>query len=158
MIEYSNNFYFIVRISRYISSGSLESKSIEYTVFRNLKRRGLLKDLEEEYIHEKTRKYDNEAIKNDFVTSCLVTTTAIINSKTPRKRTETETEQLESCSGAKFITTGLMIILKRNYLFQLHLPNILPHFHFQNMTSLHFHRGFHYAHSQMGCLLHLKIN
>ena len=58
---------------------------MEYTVFRNLKCRRLLKDLEEEYIHEKRRKYDNEAIKYDFVRSCLVTTTAIINSKTPRK-------------------------------------------------------------------------
>ena len=33
---------------------------------------------------EKRRKY-NEAIENDFVRSYLVTTTAIINSKTPRK-------------------------------------------------------------------------
>ena len=40
---------------------------MEYTVFRNLKRHRLLKDLEEEYIHEKKRKYDNEAIENDFV-------------------------------------------------------------------------------------------
>ena len=57
---------------------------MEYTVFRNLKRRRLLKYLDEEYIHEK-RKYDNEAIENDFVRSYLVTTIAIINSKTPRK-------------------------------------------------------------------------
>ena len=57
------------------------SKSMEYTVFRNLKRRRLL----EEYIHEKRRKYDNEAIENDLVRSYLVTTTAIINSKTSRK-------------------------------------------------------------------------
>ena len=54
---------------------------MEYTVFRNLKRRRLL----EEYIHEKRRKYDNEAIENDLVRSYLVTTTAIINSKTSRK-------------------------------------------------------------------------
>ena len=58
---------------------------MEYTVFRNLKRRRLLKDLEEEYIHEKRRKCDKEAIENDFVTSYLVTTTAIINNKTPKK-------------------------------------------------------------------------
>ena len=58
---------------------------MEYTVFRNLNRRSLLKDLEEEYIHEKRRKYDNEAIENDFLRGCLVTTTAIINSKTPKK-------------------------------------------------------------------------
>ena len=77
-----------------------------------------MKDLEEEYIHEKRRKYDNEAIKNDFATSCLVATTAIINSKTPRKRTETETEQLKSCSGAKFVATGPMIMLKGNYLLE----------------------------------------
>ena len=54
---------------------------MEYTVFRNLKRSRLL----EEYIHEKRRKFDNEAIENDFVRSYLVTTTAIINSKTSRK-------------------------------------------------------------------------
>ena len=144
--------------TRHISFGSLESKSIGYTAFRNLKRRRLLKDLEEEYIHEKRRKYDNEVIKNDFVTSYLVTTTAIINSKTPRKQTETETKQLESCSGAKFITTGLMIILERNYLFEFHYPNILLDFHFQNMTSLNFHPGFYYPHTQMRFLLHLKIN
>ena len=41
-----------------------------------------MKDLEEDYIHEKRRKYDNEAIENDFVRSYLVKT---INSKTPRK-------------------------------------------------------------------------
>ena len=58
---------------------------MEYAVFRNLERSRLLKDLEEECIHEKRRKYDNEAIENDFVRSCLVTATAIINSKTPRK-------------------------------------------------------------------------
>ena len=58
---------------------------MEYTVFRNLKRRRLLKDLEEEYIFEKRRKYDNEAIENDFVRNCLIRTTAIINSKTSRK-------------------------------------------------------------------------
>ena len=58
---------------------------MEYTVFKNLKRHRLFKDLEEEYIHEKRRKYDIEAIKNDFVRSCLKTTTAIINRKTPRK-------------------------------------------------------------------------
>ena len=58
---------------------------MEYTVFRNLKRRRLLKDLEEQYIHEKRRKYDNKVIENESVRSCLVTTTAIINSKTPRK-------------------------------------------------------------------------
>ena len=57
---------------------------MEYAVFRNLKRRRLLKDSEEEYIHEKRRKYDNEAIENDFVRGFLVTTTAIINSKTPK--------------------------------------------------------------------------
>ena len=57
---------------------------MEHTVFRNLKHRRLLKDLEEGYIHEKRRKYDNEAIENDFVSS-LVTTIAIIYSKTPRK-------------------------------------------------------------------------
>ena len=44
-----------------------------------------MKYLEEEYIHEKRRKYNNKAIENDFVRSCLVTATAIINSKTPRK-------------------------------------------------------------------------
>ena len=54
---------------------------MEYTVFRNLKRSRLL----EEYIHEKRRIFDNEAIENDFVRSYLVTTTAIINSKTSRK-------------------------------------------------------------------------
>ena len=48
---------------------------MEYTVFRNLTRRRLLKDLEEEFIHEKGREYDNEAIKNDFARSCLVRTT-----------------------------------------------------------------------------------
>ena len=53
--------------------------------FQNLKRRRLLKDLEKEHIHERRRKYDHEAIENDFVRSCLVTTTTIINSKTPRK-------------------------------------------------------------------------
>ena len=58
---------------------------MEYNVFRNVKHRRLLKDLEEEYIHEKRRKHDNEAVENDFVRSCLVTTTAIIRSKTPRK-------------------------------------------------------------------------
>ena len=58
---------------------------MEYTIFRNLKSRQLLKDLKEEYIHEKGRKYDNEAIENGFVRNYLVTTTAIINSKTPRK-------------------------------------------------------------------------
>ena len=58
---------------------------MEYTVFRNLKRRRLLKDLEGEYIHEKRTKFDNEAIENDFARSYLVTTAAIINSKTPRK-------------------------------------------------------------------------
>ena len=51
--------------------------------FRNLKRRRLLKDLEGEFIHEKRRKYDNEAIDNDFVRSYLITATAVINSKTP---------------------------------------------------------------------------
>ena len=61
-------------IPRY-SVGSLESKSMEYTVFRNLKRHQLSKDSEEEFIHEKRRRYDNEAIENDFVRSCLVTTT-----------------------------------------------------------------------------------
>lgn len=60
---------------------------MEYTVFRNLKHRRLLRDLEAEYMHEKRRKYGNEAIENDFVRSCLVTTTAIINSKTLRKLT-----------------------------------------------------------------------
>ena len=44
-----------------------------------------MKDLEEEYIHEKRRKYDNEAIENDFVRSYLVTATAVINSKIPGK-------------------------------------------------------------------------
>ena len=58
---------------------------MEYTVLRNLKRHRLLKDLEKEYIHEKRRKYDNEAIENGFLRSCLVTATAITNSKTPRK-------------------------------------------------------------------------
>ena len=58
---------------------------MEYTVFRKLKWRRLLKDLEEEYIYEKRKKKDNEAIENDFVRSCLVTTTAIVTSKTPRK-------------------------------------------------------------------------
>ena len=58
---------------------------MEYTVFRNLKRCRLFKDLEEEYIHEKRRKYDNKAIENDFVRSYLVTTSAIIDSETPRK-------------------------------------------------------------------------
>ena len=58
---------------------------MEYVVFRNLERSRLLKDLEEECIHEKRRKFDNEAIENDFVRGCLVTATAIINSKTPRK-------------------------------------------------------------------------
>ena len=53
---------------------------------------------------------------------------------------ETETEQLESCGATKFITTGLMITLKRNYLFEFHLPNTLLYFHFQNMTRLHFHQ------------------
>ena len=71
---------------------------------------------------------------------------------------ETETEQLESCGATKFITTGLMITLKRNYLFEFHLPNTLLYFHFQNVARLHFHPGFHYAHSQMKCLLHFKIN
>ena len=37
---------------------------MEYTVFRHLKRRRLLKNLEEEYKLEKRRKYDNEAIEN----------------------------------------------------------------------------------------------
>ena len=73
-----------IRLSRY-NVGSLEPKSMEYMVFRNLKRRQSLKDLEEAYIHEKRRKHDNEAIENDYVRSCLVTTTAIINRKTPRK-------------------------------------------------------------------------
>ena len=58
---------------------------MEYTIFRNLKRHRLLKDLEEEHIHEKRRKHDNEAIENDSVRSYLVTATAIINSKTPKK-------------------------------------------------------------------------
>ena len=44
-----------------------------------------MKVLEEEYIHEKRKKYANEDIENEFVRSYLVTTTAIINSKTPRK-------------------------------------------------------------------------
>ena len=44
-----------------------------------------MKDLEEEYIHEKRAKYDSEGIENVFVRSCSVTATAIINSKTPRK-------------------------------------------------------------------------
>ena len=44
------------------------------------------------------------------------------------------------------------------YLFEFHFPNFLLDFHFRNMTSLNFHRGFHYAHSQMRRLLHLKIN
>ena len=39
---------------------------MKYTVFRNSKRRRLLKNLEVEYIHEKRRKCDNETIKNDF--------------------------------------------------------------------------------------------
>ena len=52
------------------SVGSLESESMKYTVFRNLKRRRLLKDLEEEYIHEKRAKYDSEGIENVFVRSC----------------------------------------------------------------------------------------
>ena len=81
----------------HISFGSLESKSTEYTAFRNLKRRRLLKDLEEEYIHEKRRKYDNEAIKNDFVTSYLVTKTAIINSKIP------ESEQKQKPNSSKAV-------------------------------------------------------
>ena len=51
------------------SVGSLESESMKYTVFRNLKRRRLLKDLEEEYIHEKRAKYDSEGIENVFVRS-----------------------------------------------------------------------------------------
>ena len=51
---------------------------MEDTVFRNLKCSRLLKDLEDECIHEKTRIYDNEAMKNDCVRSCLVTATAII--------------------------------------------------------------------------------
>ena len=77
---------------------------MRYIVFRNLERRRLLKDLEEEYIHEKRRKYDNEATENDFVRSWLVSTTATIT-KLP--------EQLESCCRAESITTGLIIILKR---------------------------------------------
>ena len=52
---------------------------MEYTVFRNLKRPWLLKELEQEYIHEERRKYDNEAIENGFLRCCLVKTTAIIN-------------------------------------------------------------------------------
>lgn len=44
-----------------------------------------MRDLEAEYMHEKRRKYGNEAIENDFVRSCLVTTTAIINSKSLRE-------------------------------------------------------------------------
>ena len=72
-----------------------------------------MKDLEEEEIHKKKWKCDNEAIENDFVRSCLVTTTPIIKSKTPRKPHESETEKLENCSGAKFIKTGLILILKR---------------------------------------------
>ena len=82
---------------------------MEYTVFRNLKRRILLKDLEEEFMHEKRRKYDNEAIGNDFVRSCFVTALSITGSKTPRKacsRNKTRT--------AKFIIIGLMMILKGN--------------------------------------------
>ena len=59
---------------------------MEYTVFRNLKRHRLLKDLEEEYIHEKRRKYDNEATENDFVRSCLVTTTEQNSQKAPLKK------------------------------------------------------------------------
>ena len=58
---------------------------MEYTVFKNLKRHRLLKDLEEEYIHEKKRKKDNEAVENDFVRSDLVTITAIVNSKNSQK-------------------------------------------------------------------------
>ena len=44
-----------------------------------------MKDLEEGYIHEKIQKYGNKAIEDDFVRSCLVTVTAIIISKIPRK-------------------------------------------------------------------------
>ena len=73
-----------IRISRY-SVGSLESKSMEYTASTNLKRHRLSKDPEKGYIHEKRRNCDNEAIVNYFVRSYLVTITAIINSKTPRK-------------------------------------------------------------------------
>ena len=36
-------------------------------------------------VHEKRRNYDNKTIENDFVRSCSVTTTTIINRKTPRK-------------------------------------------------------------------------
>ena len=50
-------------------------------------------------MHEKRRKYDNEATENDFVRSYLVTTTGIINSKTPRKpRSEAI---VQSCSVKK---------------------------------------------------------
>ena len=110
-----------------------------------------MKDLGEEYIHEKRRKYDNDAIENDFVRRNCLVTTAIIAKLPENSAQETETGQLESCGGGKIITTGLMIILKRNYLFEFQLPNMLLDFHFQNMTSLHFNRGFHYAHSQMRC-------
>ena len=85
---------------------------MEYTLFRNLKPSRLLKDLEEDNIHEERRKYDNKAIENDFVRSCLVTTTAIIAKLPENPAQETETKQLESCGRAKSITTGLMIILK----------------------------------------------
>lgn len=43
---------------------------MKYAVFRNLKRRRLLKDLEEECIHEKRAKYDSEGIENVSVRSC----------------------------------------------------------------------------------------
>ena len=43
-------------------------------------------------------------------------------------------------------------------LFEFHLRNILLDFHLQNMTSLYFHRAFHYAYLQLRCLLHMKIN
>ena len=44
------------------------------------------------------------------------------------------------------------------YLLEFHLPNFLLDFPFRNINSLDFYRGFHYAHSQMRCLLRLKIN
>ena len=58
---------------------------MEFTDFRNLKRRQFLKELEEVQIHGKRRRYNNENVENNFVRSCLVTTTVIINRKTSKK-------------------------------------------------------------------------
>ena len=58
-----------------------------------------------------------------------------------------ESEVYNNCSSDNF---------KEKLLFEFYLPKILLDVHFQNITSFHFHRGFHYVHSQMRSLLKVK--